>query len=203
MAATEREKNNLRLLKAGWPGNEIAQLMSRTACQGSDGESEKSSTLSESDRSDMMSTVSDKMSMESSEEVEPIERRLPNGDLPASVGDMLNYVIEPTLIANASLLGDADNLKLIQDNPRLNKLASTDIYKKPSLVFPCIIEALSWAGQGRDKGVKVLDPRSISQAVPFCLREANHIQILATGSLNFVGGVLHVLSTTEGDIYSG
>lgn len=196
VASTEREKNNLLLLRAGWPVNEMIQSVSRTT---SDGESEKSSVVSESDRSDLMSVVSDKMSVESCEEAECTDRLLPSGDLPAVVGDMLNYVIEPSLIVNANLLGEVNNLdKLLQDN----HLTASNNYTKPSLIFPCIIEALSWAGQGRDTNVRVVDPQAIPQPVPSFLSEADHIQVLATGSLNFVGGVLDVLTSGGGDVYS-
>lgn len=202
MASTERERNNLRLLKAGWPDNGMVQTASQTSDKSIDGESEKSSVLSESDRSDMMSVVSDKMSVENCEDAECTDRLLPSGDLPATVGDMLNYVIEPSLIANANLLGDVDNLnKLLEHNPSLEQLSSTDNYTKPALIFPCILEALAWAGQGRDPGVQVQDPQAIPQTIPSFLSEAQHIQVLATGSLNFVGGVLDVLSSAD-DVYS-
>ncbi|CAG5116620.1 unnamed protein product [Candidula unifasciata] len=202
MASTERERNNLRLLKAGWPDNGMVQPASQAIDKNSDGESEKSSVLSESDRSDMMSIVSDKMSVENCEEADCTDRLLPNGDLPATVGDMLNYVIEPSLIANANLLGDIDNLdKLLESNPSLEQLSSTDIYVRPAVIFPCIIEALSWACQGRDPKVQVQDPQAIPQTIPSFLSEADHIQVLATGSLNFVGGVLDVLSSAD-DVYS-
>ncbi|KAH9500752.1 hypothetical protein Btru_076392 [Bulinus truncatus] len=71
-----------------------------------------------------------------------------------------------------------------------------------SLIFPSIIEALHWAGQGRDSAVQVLDPRSIPQQIPPTMKDAALVQILATGSLTIIGGILDVLSSFSGNMYS-
>ncbi|XP_022322466.2 folylpolyglutamate synthase, mitochondrial-like isoform X1 [Crassostrea virginica] len=55
--------------------------------------------------------------------------------------------------------------------------------------FPCISSALSWATQGRE-------PNTSTQTIveiPSTLRNAEHIQILVTGSLHLVGGVLGLI----------
>ncbi|KAG5834973.1 hypothetical protein ANANG_G00267200 [Anguilla anguilla] len=64
-----------------------------------------------------------------------------------------------------------------------------------TLVFPCILSALQWIGQGRDpvlsvagKRVAPVQPSVAAKAEP--LREAAKIHVLITGSLHLVGGVL-------------
>ncbi|XP_048775690.1 folylpolyglutamate synthase, mitochondrial-like isoform X3 [Ostrea edulis] len=55
--------------------------------------------------------------------------------------------------------------------------------------FPCISSALTWATQGKE-------PNISSQSfieIPSKLRNADHIQILVTGSLHLVGGVLGLI----------
>lgn len=212
VANAQREKNNLRLLKEGWPVKNIPSGAHCARLDSSDADSsEKSSVISasttESDSSDLMSIASsDKMSVESTEDAEGAE--VPNSRDILSVGDMPNYVIEPSLILNANLISETDNINnLLLDNDRaLSKLETLEtagsVNEKPSLMFPCIIEALDWAGQGRDPTVKVLDSQAIPQPISPFLRDATHIQILATGSLNFVGGVLDVLTSISGDVYS-
>ncbi|XP_064420472.1 folylpolyglutamate synthase, mitochondrial isoform X2 [Latimeria chalumnae] len=66
-----------------------------------------------------------------------------------------------------------------------------------SRVFPCISSALNWVTQGRDphlqtQGSTTLNhyPVSSSDAL---LQEAASIQVLVTGSLHLVGGVLNLL----------
>ncbi|KAH9488786.1 hypothetical protein Btru_049989 [Bulinus truncatus] len=195
MANTQREKNNLKLLKAGWPVEEVVNGSVQARLNGSDGDSsEKSSVISastnESDRSDLMSIAS-------SEDADSGEGVASNRDL-LPVGDMLSYVIEPSLILNANLLVDSD--KKVK-NGTLNDELTACLNSKPSLIFPCILEALHWAGQGKDSTVQVLDPCAIGQPIPPFLHDADHIQILTTGSLNFVGGVLDVLTSVDGDVY--
>ncbi|KAK6978816.1 folylpolyglutamate synthase mitochondrial-like isoform X1 [Biomphalaria glabrata] len=196
MANTQREKNNLKLLKAGWPVEDLLKSnVQDKRLNSSDGDSsEKSSVISasttESDRSDLMS-------IGSSEDAEGGEGIAPNRDL-LPMGDMLSYVIEPSLILNANLLCHSDK----QDkNEKLNSELTSSLNSNPSLIFPCIIEALRWAGQGRDSTVQVLDGCAVPHPVPASLQGATHIQILATGSLNFVGGVLDVLTSIDGDVY--
>ncbi|KAG2470161.1 FOLC protein, partial [Polypterus senegalus] len=69
-----------------------------------------------------------------------------------------------------------------------------------SLVFPCIHSALRWITQGRDpvmdysgkpSTLATMQPGAIAGART--LQEAAHIQVLVTGSLHLVGGVLKLL----------
>ena len=70
-----------------------------------------------------------------------------------------------------------------------------------SQMFTCINESLAWATQGRDTNLAALaDSLSVSYAgVPDCLKNASHIQVLVTGSLLLVGGVLTVVDPTMND----
>lgn len=65
--------------------------------------------------------------------------------------------------------------------------------QRPSHVFPCILQALSWVTQGRDPLVKVADPTAVLPDIPHLCMEATHIQVLVTGSLLLVGPVLGIL----------
>lgn len=68
-----------------------------------------------------------------------------------------------------------------------------------SCSFPCVLHALTWATQRRDPGVKVKDPLATLPEVPKALVDADHIQILVTGSLHLVGAVLAVLEPEMND----
>ncbi|KAL5012404.1 hypothetical protein ScPMuIL_010955 [Solemya velum] len=57
--------------------------------------------------------------------------------------------------------------------------------------FPSISKALSWATQGRDPSL--IENLKIP-CVPNNLKEADHIQILITGSLHLIGGVMNVIN---------
>lgn len=62
-----------------------------------------------------------------------------------------------------------------------------------SCVFPSIYDALRWATQGRDPLLQdevKIDLRNI----PEDLRDPAHVQVLVTGSLHLIGGVLRVIS---------
>uniref|UniRef100_A0A2C9JH03 tetrahydrofolate synthase n=2 Tax=Biomphalaria glabrata TaxID=6526 RepID=A0A2C9JH03_BIOGL len=65
--------------------------------------------------------------------------------------------------------------------------------KRVSHFAPTILEALGWASQCRDPIVsESLDRSSLPDIAPF-LKEKSHIQILVTGSLHLVGGVLGII----------
>ncbi|XP_063416834.1 folylpolyglutamate synthase, mitochondrial-like [Mytilus trossulus] len=54
--------------------------------------------------------------------------------------------------------------------------------------FPCIYDALLWASHGRDDNLKD------ACMFPSQVRGANHVQILVTGGMHLVGGVLGIVS---------
>ncbi|XP_021354961.1 folylpolyglutamate synthase, mitochondrial-like isoform X2 [Mizuhopecten yessoensis] len=61
-----------------------------------------------------------------------------------------------------------------------------------SQVFPSIFDALKWATQGRDQLVND-DIKLDLNDIPEDLRDPAHIQVLVTGSLHLVGGVLRAV----------
>lgn len=54
--------------------------------------------------------------------------------------------------------------------------------------FPCIYDALLWASHGRDQNLKD------ACNVPAQVNGADHVQILVTGGMHLVGGVLGIVS---------
>lgn len=54
--------------------------------------------------------------------------------------------------------------------------------------FSCIYDALLWASHGRDQNLK--DPCNL----PAQIQGADHVQVLVTGSIHLVGGVLGIVS---------
>lgn len=60
----------------------------------------------------------------------------------------------------------------------------------PAVVVPCINDALLWMSQGRDSQLTSEYSVIPDMAVPRDLEEAEQVQILVTGSLHLVGGVL-------------
>ncbi|XP_051835999.1 folylpolyglutamate synthase, mitochondrial isoform X2 [Antechinus flavipes] len=71
-----------------------------------------------------------------------------------------------------------------------------------SLVFSCISHALQWISQGRDPHFRPSSPprglhsHPVASSGAVLLKEASSIQVLVTGSLHLVGGVLKLLDPT-------
>ncbi|XP_031810552.1 folylpolyglutamate synthase, mitochondrial isoform X3 [Sarcophilus harrisii] len=71
-----------------------------------------------------------------------------------------------------------------------------------SLVFSCISHALQWISQGRDphfrpsSSPRGLHSHPVASSGAVLLKEASSIQVLVTGSLHLVGGVLKLLDPT-------
>uniref|UniRef100_A0A8C3JGZ6 Folylpolyglutamate synthase n=1 Tax=Calidris pygmaea TaxID=425635 RepID=A0A8C3JGZ6_9CHAR len=71
----------------------------------------------------------------------------------------------------------------------------------PSLVFPCLAQALRWVAQGRDPRLAAptatgAHPHPAASSGAVLLREAAAVRVLVTGSLHLVGGVLRLLDPT-------
>ena len=58
----------------------------------------------------------------------------------------------------------------------------------PTFVFSSVLDALRWATQGHDPLLKCSE--QTMQVLPPPLKDFEHVQILVTGSLHLVGGVL-------------
>ncbi|BFZ05785.1 hypothetical protein BsWGS_08824 [Bradybaena similaris] len=68
-----------------------------------------------------------------------------------------------------------------------------------SMKFSCILNALLWATQGKDPSVPASEAEFVAASIPRSLRDADHLQILVTGSLHLVGGVLGVIDPRMND----
>ncbi|XP_057317657.1 folylpolyglutamate synthase, mitochondrial-like isoform X2 [Hydractinia symbiolongicarpus] len=68
-----------------------------------------------------------------------------------------------------------------------------------STVFPSISSAIKWIAQGRDADIG--KPEANSPCHPRTLLDSSHIQVVVTGSLHLVGGVLRFLGPNICDIY--
>lgn len=66
--------------------------------------------------------------------------------------------------------------------------------KVPSFVFPCIYDALVWAAHGQDDAFagKLVENQLFTADI-------RHVQILITGSLHLVGGVLGLIAPHMND----
>ena len=67
-----------------------------------------------------------------------------------------------------------------------------------SYAFPCILQALHWTTRGRDPNLAG-DVDVDIYGIPDSLRTATHVQVLVTGSLHLVGGVLGLVSPNLSD----
>ncbi|KAG7177986.1 Folylpolyglutamate synthase-like [Homarus americanus] len=87
--------------------------------------------------------------------------------------------------------GQSDPPSAHEDNLNLTtSLPATDV---PSIIFPCIRDALLWLSCGRNQSLR--GEISVPPAIPPPpqLQEATQIQVLVTGSLHLVGGVLGLI----------
>lgn len=81
--------------------------------------------------------------------------------------------------------------EVLENNTNLtSSLPASDV---PSIIFPCIQDALVWLSCGRDPSLtgELLTPPAFPP--PALLQKATQVQILVTGSLHLVGGVLGVI----------
>lgn len=60
-------------------------------------------------------------------------------------------------------------------------------------VFDCIVDSLHWISQGYELDLPSKCNSAEFQSRPMALKNADHVQVLCTGSLHLIGGVLGVL----------
>ncbi|CAG5133551.1 unnamed protein product, partial [Candidula unifasciata] len=77
--------------------------------------------------------------------------------------------------------------------------SSEKLQEAVSLKFSCILHALMWATQGKDPLVVASGEEFVAASVPESLQDVDHLQILVTGSLHLVGGVLGVIDPHMND----
>lgn len=63
----------------------------------------------------------------------------------------------------------------------------------PAYTFTSIQEALTFVTQGKDRDFPIAPNYESTAELPASLKNANHIQVLCTGSLHLVGGALQLL----------
>ncbi|KAK6196398.1 hypothetical protein SNE40_001631 [Patella caerulea] len=82
-----------------------------------------------------------------------------------------------------------------ENNTMINNTANDAMVgnTKISHYFPCITDTLVWVTQGRDTNISNVTEETLPD-VPSSLKDANHLQVLVTGSLHLVGGVLLQIS---------
>jgi folylpolyglutamate synthase len=105
-------------------------------------------------------------------------------------------------------LGEEQDSSDLWSSPNLEPSGPTSLLLAPhsphpcsasSLVFSCISHALQWISQGRDPIFQPPSPprgllaHPVANSGATVLREAAAIQVLVTGSLHLVGGVLKLL----------
>ncbi len=78
------------------------------------------------------------------------------------------------------------------DNESFEKLGTAKP-TMPVFTFTSIQEAFTFISQGRDSDFPIAMSPSACQQLPQCLKEAQHIQVLCTGSLHLIGGTLRLL----------
>ncbi|XP_069121229.1 folylpolyglutamate synthase, mitochondrial-like isoform X3 [Argopecten irradians] len=91
--------------------------------------------------------------------------------------------------------GESDAAKILKSNEQSNCDSPSKLTNEPDFiaeVFPSIYDAVKWAVQGRDPLVED-DQKLDLNEIPKDLRDPAHIQILITGSLHLVGGVLRAV----------
>lgn len=85
-----------------------------------------------------------------------------------------------------------------------HSLSNGKVHQKGELgppTFDCALKALVWATQGKDPAVAscMKAPKESLPAAPPSLKDADHIQVLVTGSSKLVGVVLSVLLPNMND----
>jgi len=64
----------------------------------------------------------------------------------------------------------------------------------PTMTFNCIADSLIWVSRGQDSRLLNEDSTEVSvHGLPDCLKSADHVQVLCTGSLHLVGDILSLL----------
>ena len=114
-----------------------------------------------------------------------------NGNIPVEV-DVVR-VVNPLASTKQSVEQDFDSG--FESSDSVNSSPERDII--PSYVFNTIQDGLTWMTQGRDPALDGISPPVA--VVPQVLREADHIQVLVTGSLHLVGGLLGLIDPDMND----
>ncbi|CAG5129916.1 unnamed protein product [Candidula unifasciata] len=114
-------------------------------------------------------------------------------NLPANVWGPPNFDI--ISLANDCGLHLQNGENVLNPTEAQEKNAHKVKSREESPIFDCALQALVWATQGKDPAVAscLTSQKDLLPAAPSSMKEADHIQVLVTGSSRLVGVVLSVL----------
>ena len=82
--------------------------------------------------------------------------------------------------------------KIESDNSSTDESSKLNTYM-PAFTFTTIQEALTFITQGKERDFPIAPSSDSTAELPTSLKNADHIQVLFTGSLHFVGGAMQLL----------
>ena len=89
---------------------------------------------------------------------------------------------------------DSSQLRRTPKLPPEPTKSASDNGPMPTMTFNCIADSLIWVSRGFDSRLLNEGVTGVSiQGLPDCLKCADHVQVLCTGSLHLVGDILSLL----------
>ncbi|CAH1786523.1 unnamed protein product [Owenia fusiformis] len=113
----------------------------------------------------------------------------PNVDIAEEVPAKQIKLNSDSIVANQNGLSYGNN----QSDSALEEKDPLNDLSVKTLTFPCISDTLVWVSQGKDDTINSSSNNILTSPIPQTLTSATHIQVLVTGSIHLVGGVLGVL----------
>lgn len=84
--------------------------------------------------------------------------------------------------------------RLFQKNERTGECIDA-LFPMPTFTLNTILDGLTWVSRDHDPRLACDDGRTVV-GMPACLANAQHVQVLCTGSLHLIGGILGLLDPT-------
>ena len=100
--------------------------------------------------------------------------------------DRFERMSTPSKNTNNNNKSESDNI-LIDESSRHNSI------QIPAFTFTSIQEALTSITQGKERDFPIAPNRESTAELPNSIKNADHIQVLCTGSLHLIGGALQLL----------
>lgn len=79
----------------------------------------------------------------------------------------------------------------VAEQPGIDVCLAEDLHGSRSAVFPSISSAIRWIAMRREPDIESVD--DVGPVYPLVMQESDHVQVLISGSLHLVGGVLKFL----------
>ena len=95
---------------------------------------------------------------------------------------------------NAPPGGVPRNNNVLSASAHGDKMAAGGATAATAFTFHSIEETLAWLARGEDPLVPCAAAAVTSPRMPGMLEQADHIQVLCTGSLHLIGGVLRLIT---------